>query len=100
MESLCAEYWQTLYSTIVSISQAKNYIKLLLPFPSFYLIIMIMQRMGAPYLIMCSENDDLAPFQTICNFAQRLIDLGGDVKLVKWSSSSHVGRPLKSFCFV
>ena len=100
MESLCAEYWQTLYSTIVSISQAKNYIKLLLPFPSFYLIIMIMQRMGAPYLIMCSENDDLAPFQTICNFAQSLIDLGGDVKLVNCSSSSHVGRPLKSFCFV
>ncbi|WOG99006.1 hypothetical protein DCAR_0418352 [Daucus carota subsp. sativus] len=65
MESLRAEYWQTLYSTI---------------------------RMGAPYLILCSENDDLAPFQTICNFAQRLIDLGGDVKLVKWSSSSHVGH--------
>lgn len=65
MESLRAEYWQTLYSTI---------------------------RMGAPYLFLCSENDDLAPFQTINNFAQRLKDLGGDVKLVKWSSSSHVGH--------
>lgn len=59
---------------------------------------MIMQRMGAPYLILCSENDDLAPFLTIYNFAQRLKSLGGDVKLVKWSSSSHVGRPRKTFC--
>lgn len=65
MEELRAEYWQTLYSTI---------------------------SMGAPYLILCSENDDLAPVQTICNFTQRLKDLGGDVKLVKWSSSSHVGH--------
>ncbi|RZC54865.1 hypothetical protein C5167_013719 [Papaver somniferum] len=28
----------------------------------------------------------------ICNFAQRLQDLGGDVKLVKWNSSPHVGH--------
>lgn len=53
--------------------------------------------MGAPYLILCSEDDDLAPFHTICNFAQRLKDLGGDVKLVKWSNSSHVGRLLTVF---
>ncbi|KAG9156497.1 hypothetical protein Leryth_024414 [Lithospermum erythrorhizon] len=59
-----AEYWQTLYSS---------------------------SSMGAPYLILCSENDDLAPSQIICNFAQRLRGLGADVKLVKWNSSSHVG---------
>ncbi|KAL6527410.1 hypothetical protein OROGR_016500 [Orobanche gracilis] len=62
---LRAEYWQTLYSTV---------------------------SMGAPYLILCSEDDDLAPFHIIFNFATRLKDLGGDVKLVKWSSSSHVGH--------
>ncbi|XP_071686290.1 uncharacterized protein [Rutidosis leptorrhynchoides] len=64
-ESQRAEYWQTLYSTI---------------------------GIKAPYLIFCSENDDLAPYQTICNFAQRLQSLGGDVKMVKWSSSPHVGH--------
>lgn len=58
---------------------------------------MAVQSMGAPYLILCSENDDLAPVQTICNFTQRLKDLGGDVKLVKWSSSSHVGRLLNHY---
>lgn len=50
-----------------------------------------MQRFGAPYLILCSEDDDLAPYQVIYNFAQRLCDLGADVKLVKWNSSPHVG---------
>lgn len=62
-ESQRAEYWQTLYSSVF---------------------------MGAPYLILCSEDDDLAPYQIICNFAQRLQELGGDVKLVKWNSSPHV----------
>ncbi|XP_061343181.1 uncharacterized protein LOC133289292 isoform X2 [Gastrolobium bilobum] len=61
-ESQRAEYWQTLYSTT------------------------------APYLIFCSENDDLAPFQVISKFAHRLKDLGGDVKLIKWSGSPHVGH--------
>ncbi|KAL8029978.1 hypothetical protein ABFX02_14G257800 [Erythranthe guttata] len=60
-----AEYWQTLYSTV---------------------------SMGAPYLILCSEDDDLAPYKIICNFASRLKDLGAEVKLVKWSTSSHVGH--------
>ncbi|KAI3513124.1 hypothetical protein L1887_20450 [Cichorium endivia] len=64
-ESQRAEYWQTLYSTIA---------------------------IGAPYLILCSENDDLAPYQIISNFAQRLQSLGGDVNFVKWSSSPHVGH--------
>ncbi|KAL6982872.1 hypothetical protein U1Q18_016267 [Sarracenia purpurea var. burkii] len=64
-ESQRADYWQTLYASV---------------------------SMGAPYLIFCSEDDDLAPYQIICNFAQRLQDLGGDVKLVKWNSSPHVGH--------
>lgn len=55
-----------------------------------------MQTMGAPYLIMCSEDDNLAPCETICNFARRLQELGGDVKLVKWTSSPHVGLFLNS----
>ncbi|CAH9111212.1 unnamed protein product [Cuscuta epithymum] len=60
-----ANYWQTLYASI---------------------------SLGVPYLILCSEDDDLAPFATIHNFAQRLKDLGGDVNLVTWSSSPHVGH--------
>ncbi|KAK2992272.1 hypothetical protein RJ640_020265 [Escallonia rubra] len=64
-ESQHAEYWQTLYSSV---------------------------SMGAPYLILCSEDDDLAPYQIICNFARKLQEFGGDVKLVKWSSSPHVGH--------
>lgn len=50
--------------------------------------------MQVPYLILCSENDNLAPFQVISNFFQRLKDLGGDVKLLKWSASPHVGQYL------
>ncbi|KAL4649685.1 hypothetical protein ACB092_01G032800 [Castanea dentata] len=65
LESQRAEYWQTLYSSV---------------------------NMRAPYLILCSENDDLANYETICNFAQRLQDLGGDIKLVKWNDSPHVGH--------
>ncbi|KAB2047634.1 hypothetical protein ES319_A13G061200v1 [Gossypium barbadense] len=64
-ESHHAEYWQTLYASI---------------------------RMGAPYLILCSETDDLAPYQIIHNFAQRIQQLGGDVKLVKSNGSPHVGH--------
>ncbi|CAH2046505.1 unnamed protein product [Thlaspi arvense] len=64
-ESQRAEYWQTLYSTIT---------------------------MRVPYLILCSENDDLAPYKTIHNFATRLQELGGNVKLVRWNDSPHVGH--------
>ncbi|PSR99759.1 Transmembrane protein like [Actinidia chinensis var. chinensis] len=64
-ESQRAEYWQTLYSSV---------------------------SMGAPYLILCSEDDDLAPYRVIFNFTQRLQELGADVKLVKWNSSPHVGH--------
>ncbi|KAI3912180.1 hypothetical protein MKW92_005367 [Papaver armeniacum] len=60
-----ADYWQTLYASV---------------------------NMEAPFLILCSEDDELAPYPVICNFAQRLQDLGGDVKLVKWNSSPHVGH--------
>ncbi|GAB2291393.1 hypothetical protein Dimus_025650 [Dionaea muscipula] len=64
-ESQVAEYWQTLYSSV---------------------------SMGAPYLVLCSEDDDLASCQIICNFAQRVQELGGDVCLVKWNSSPHVAH--------
>ncbi|XP_077249858.1 uncharacterized protein LOC143889500 [Tasmannia lanceolata] len=63
-EAQRAKYWQTLYSSV---------------------------NMG-PFLILCSEDDDLAPHQIVCNFAQRLRELGGDVKLVKWNGSPHVGH--------
>jgi dipeptidyl aminopeptidase/acylaminoacyl peptidase len=59
--------------------------------------------MGAPYLIICSEKDDLAPYQIICNFAQRLQDLGGEVKLVKLNDSPHIGLSQTHslfFCFL
>ncbi|KAJ8772882.1 hypothetical protein K2173_028059 [Erythroxylum novogranatense] len=64
-ESQRAEYWQTLYSSVC---------------------------MRAPYLILCSDNDELASYQVICNFTQRLRELGGDVKLVTMNGSPHVGH--------
>ncbi|XP_052311903.1 uncharacterized protein LOC7490025 isoform X1 [Populus trichocarpa] len=64
-----AEYWQTLYSSI---------------------------DVGAPYLILCSENDDLAPYVVISKFVHRLKDLGGDVKLVKWNHSPHIAKMIPS----
>uniref|UniRef100_A0A5B7ADD0 Peptide methionine sulfoxide reductase msrA n=2 Tax=Davidia involucrata TaxID=16924 RepID=A0A5B7ADD0_DAVIN len=60
-----SEYWQTLYSSV---------------------------SLGGPFLILCSENDDRAPYPIICNFAQSLQDLGGSVKLVKWNRSPHLGH--------
>ncbi|TVU12083.1 hypothetical protein EJB05_45710 [Eragrostis curvula] len=64
IEAQRAEYWHTLYSSA---------------------------GLG-PVLILCSENDDLAPSHVVCGFARRLIELGTDVKLIKWSGSSHVGH--------
>ncbi|TYJ00992.1 hypothetical protein E1A91_A13G123700v1 [Gossypium mustelinum] len=64
-ESHRAEYWQTLYASVVY---------------------------SLPYLILCSKTDDLAPYQIIHNFAQRIQQLGGDVKLVKFNGSPHVGH--------
>ncbi|KAK1313510.1 hypothetical protein QJS10_CPA06g02370 [Acorus calamus] len=63
-EAQRADYWQTLYSSV---------------------------SMG-PILILCSENDDLAPYQIVCNFAQRCQELSGDVRLVKWATTPHVGH--------
>ncbi|KAM7482515.1 hypothetical protein LguiB_007098 [Lonicera macranthoides] len=60
-----AEYWQTLHSSV---------------------------SLGAPFLILCSENDDLAPYPIIYKFARRLQDLGGHVRLVKWRGSTHIGH--------
>ncbi|URE46502.1 hypothetical protein MUK42_25100 [Musa troglodytarum] len=45
-----------------------------------------------PFLIFCSEDDELAPYPVVCNFAHHLEELGGDVKLIKWNSSPHVGH--------
>ncbi|KAL2254659.1 UNVERIFIED_CONTAM: hypothetical protein Sindi_0260600 [Sesamum indicum] len=60
-----ADYWRTLYSSI---------------------------GLRAPFLILCSENDDVAPVSTLCNFAQRIRELGGNVKVVKWSTTAHLGH--------
>ncbi|RCV20729.1 hypothetical protein SETIT_4G080500v2 [Setaria italica] len=64
IEAQRAEYWHTLYSSA---------------------------GLG-PVLIFCSEDDNLAPSHVICGFARRLIELGTDVKLMKWSDSQHVGH--------
>lgn len=98
-ESQRAEYWQTLYSTIVrafflllGTSKISDFD---LGFDSqshcIFSECSFGQSMRVPYLILCSEKDDLAPYRTIHNFAARLQELGGDVKLVKWKDSPHVG---------
>lgn len=91
LESQRAEYWQTLYSSVVSIYEDLVPFKVFTSFSSAFIQLCFLQNMRAPYLILCSENDDLANYETICNFAQRLQDLGGDIKLVKWNDSPHVG---------
>lgn len=60
-----AEYWKSLYSSV---------------------------GLGGPFLVVCSENDDVAPFSTLCDFAQNLQDLGADVKFVKCYTTVHVGH--------
>ncbi|KAG2298135.1 hypothetical protein Bca4012_009341 [Brassica carinata] len=64
-ESQRSEYWQALYSSV---------------------------EIGAPYLILCSENDKLAPHQVISSFIHQLLELGGEVKVVKWKNSPHAGH--------
>lgn len=59
-----AEYWKTLYSSV---------------------------SMG-PFLILCSEDDELVPCKVVCGFAQHLKELGGDINLMIWSSSPHVAH--------
>ncbi|OAY66039.1 hypothetical protein ACMD2_09873 [Ananas comosus] len=63
-EAQRADYWQTLYSSA-------NF---------------------GPITIFCSEDDKLAPYSVVSNFAQRLQEQGADVNLVKWNSSPHVGH--------
>jgi len=60
-----SEYWQTLYSSV---------------------------GLEAPFLILCSENDDLAPYPVIRSFAQQVEGLGGNVRLIRWKDSPHVGH--------
>ncbi|XP_022746437.1 uncharacterized protein LOC111296412 [Durio zibethinus] len=62
-ESQRADYWKTLYSSV---------------------------DLEAPYLILCSENDDLASYSVISNFVQCLQDLGADIKVVKLNGSPHL----------
>ncbi|XP_022726566.1 uncharacterized protein LOC111282647 [Durio zibethinus] len=62
-ESQRAEYWQNLYSSA---------------------------DLDVPYLILCSENDDLASYSVISNFAQCLQDIGADIKVIKWNGSPHL----------
>uniref|UniRef100_A0A0D3GE57 Uncharacterized protein n=1 Tax=Oryza barthii TaxID=65489 RepID=A0A0D3GE57_9ORYZ len=64
IEAQRAEYWHTLYSSA---------------------------GLG-PVLMLCSEDDDLAPCHVVCGFARRLVELGTDVKVIKWSDSPHVGH--------
>lgn len=49
-----------------------------------------MQNIG-PILFLCSENDKLAPVETIQIYASNLCKLGGKVDLVVWKQSEHVG---------
>lgn len=45
-----------------------------------------------PILILCSENDELAPLETIHMFSSNLCKLGGKVDVVVWKDSKHVGH--------
>lgn len=54
---------------------------------------MIWQKLG-PILILCSTNDDLAPFDIINKFAIAVRESGCAVDLVVWDSSDHVGEIL------
>ncbi|GJZ34097.1 putative alpha/beta hydrolase [Tanacetum coccineum] len=60
-----SEYWETLYSSV---------------------------GLGAPFLILCSERDDLASYPVVYTFAQQVQGLGGHVRLFGWKNSPHVGH--------
>jgi acetyl esterase/lipase len=47
------------------------------------------QNVG-PILILCSEDDDLAPYSVVSDFAKHLEERGADVRLAIWNSSRHV----------
>ncbi|KAL2468387.1 hypothetical protein Fot_49963 [Forsythia ovata] len=57
-----AEYWQTLCSSV---------------------------GLGVPFLILCSENDDVAPYAVVCKFARQLRDMGGNVNVVKLNTGHY-----------
>ena len=40
---------------------------------------------------MCSEKDDRAPYEVICNFTKSIQELGADVQLIKFNGSPHLG---------
>jgi acetyl esterase/lipase len=94
IEAQRAEYWHTLYSSAVS-QTCLCLLHTILCIHPFYSL--FMQGLG-PVLIVCSEDDVLAPIHVICGFARRLIELGTDVKVIKWSNSPHVGASLSSSC--
>ncbi|KAK4744975.1 hypothetical protein SAY87_011287 [Trapa incisa] len=64
-ESQRAQYWQNLHSSVY---------------------------IGAPYLIVCSEDDHLAPYGTLCTFVQTLQGSGADAKIVNLRGSTHIGH--------
>lgn len=45
-----------------------------------------------PILILCAEEDELAPIETIHMFSANLCRLGGKVDVVAWKGSTHVGH--------
>lgn len=57
----------------------------------FWLTLKQSSKLG-PFLIFCSTNDHLAPYNTINEFATVLRELGGQVDLVVWDTSDHVGH--------
>lgn len=59
-----ADYWETLYSSV---------------------------NLG-PFLIFCSEDDKIALYHVVYNFAKQIRDMGGDVNLLKWTNSPHIGH--------
>ncbi|CAL1389459.1 unnamed protein product [Linum trigynum] len=59
------QYWQNLYSSV---------------------------ELGAPYLILCSADDEVASCNVICEFKHKLQVLGADVALVKLNASPHLGH--------
>ncbi|GJR53873.1 putative alpha/beta hydrolase [Tanacetum coccineum] len=48
------------------------------------------QGLGAPFLILCLERDDLAPYPVVYTFSQQVQGLGGHVRLFGWKDSPHV----------
>ncbi|XP_047325704.1 uncharacterized protein LOC124929397 [Impatiens glandulifera] len=58
-------YWKTIYSSV---------------------------NLECPFLVLCSETDEFAPYPVIINFVKQIEILGGNVKLVKFNDSPHIGH--------